>query len=433
MAVPIESGERPGTDLPVRLDADPSGALFFSELCGRSFLVWYNSKKYQSMGATMTYSRRSMRLLAVLIALVGVLLVDLSTAVLSLGTTSTSEACAATPDLLSRAYSPMYLDGTLDVFSRSGPNLTQVATVQGLSKPGELVITGDGRKIYVNDWGTGTLRVINACTLKTIKLIDVGSLAISTYIPRSGTFDGRYLYVASVSSLGISVVDTDSDTVVRFYLIPGIVGAHLSPDGKRLYALTAVGVLTLDPQTGLPIAPPLLTGALVPTWATTTLDGAKLYLADTAGNGLTVVDTRTMKIVKTVYLPFGTSPIIVKITPDGREVWMASGASAEGIVVFSTLTDTIADIIPTHGMALYVSFSPDSTVAYVAEAGPGSNTNSAHLGLIYLVAAVVGLVHGDGDIRVFSTTSHEQLGPVVRSGPIPGDVATVQPGVVSGG
>jgi DNA-binding beta-propeller fold protein YncE len=353
-----------------------------------------------------------------------------------LASSSTFAADSPTPvcsseELASRAYSPMYLDGTMDVFLVTGPNLTLIATMAGLNKPGELVLTGDGRKIYVNDWGTGTLRVIDACSLTTTKLIGVGSLSISTYIPKGGSSDGRYLYAMSTEALGISVVDTETDTVVRFYPIPGIVGSHLSPDGKRLYVLTAVGVLTLDPSTGLALAPPLLTGALAPTWATTSADGSKLYLADTAGDAMTIVETSTMQIIKTIQLPFGTTPIIVKVTPDGREIWMADGASQQGIVIVSTVTDTLTDIIPTNGMALYVSFSPDGQVAYVAEAR--SSSNSSHLGVVYLVAAVAGLLQGDGDIRIISTTSHKQIGSLIMTPPVPDDVATPQPGVVSGG
>jgi hypothetical protein len=67
----------------------------------------------------------------------------------------------------------------------------------------------------------------------------------------------------------------------------------------------------------------------------------------------------------------------------------------------------------------------------VAEAGV--NANSSHLGLVYLVAAVLTLVRGPGDIRIISTATHAQVGPVVTVGQIPGDVATAQPGVVSGG
>lgn len=349
------------------------------------------------------------------------------------GTSSaTAGTCAATANPASRAYSPIYDDDTLQVFSRSGNKITSIATVPGMNTPGDMVVTGDGSKLYVDDWGTGTLRVVDACTLKTTKLIPVGGFSITSYIPANGReFDGRYLYVSSLTEASISVVDTTTDTIVRRYLVPGIAGLHISPDGKTLYAVTALGVLALNPATGQQVAPFLATGTLVPTWMTETPDGSKLYLADTAGDAVSVVNAHTMKIEKTISFPFGTSPIVAKVSPDGTQVWIANGASAYGIVAISTATDTVTKVIPTNGLAAYVSFSPDSKVAYVAETGV--NANSSHLGVVYLVAAATKLVRGPGDIRPINTSTYSNAGPVVPSGQVPGDLATVQPGVVSGG
>jgi YVTN family beta-propeller protein len=360
-------------------------------------------------------------------------------AVLSLGVIGPASGSAAgAPDqcsaeeLATRAYSPMYVDNTMQVFDPAGPELRPVKTVGGFATPAELVMSGDGRTLYVNDWQTGTLDVVDACTVRITKRIPVGTFAISTYIPAQGdTFSGRYLYVSSLASASISVVDTQTESVVSTYLVPGIANVHISPSGDRLYAVTALGVLPLDARTGRQVAPFLPTGTSVPTWMTTSADGSKLYVAGTAGDNVTIVDARTMRVIKTIGFPFGTSPIVAKVTPDGRQVWFANGASKQGIIVLDTTTDSVVKVIQTNGMAPYVSFSPDSKWAYVPEAGAASN--SAHLGLVYLVAGVANLVRGPGDIRVFSTDTLQQAGPVVPVGQMPGDVATTQPGVSSGG
>jgi DNA-binding beta-propeller fold protein YncE len=327
----------------------------------------------------------------------------------------------------------MYDDGTLDVYSTT-PTLRQIGTLGGFSLPGESVITASGRKVYVNNWGTGEVLVVDACSLTITKRISVGTFSISSYIQADGNrFDGRYLYVSSMALNAISVIDTTTDSVARRFFVPGLLNIHLSPDAQRIFALTDLGVQTLDARTGAPVAPllPIGDGIVWSTWATTSKDGRKLYLADTGGDGLTVVDTTSMQVIKHIALPFGTSPIVVKLRPDGKEVWMANGASADGVVVVSTATDTITNVIQTNGMAPYISFSPDGKVAYLPEAGP--NSNSAHLGLLYLVAAVAGLVRGPGDIRLIETARKTQIGPTIPSGQMPGDVATVQPGVVLGG
>jgi DNA-binding beta-propeller fold protein YncE len=169
----------------------------------------------------------------------------------------------------------------------------------------------------------------------------------------------------------------------------------------------------------------------VPTWMTTSADGSKLYLADTAGDSVAIVDASTMQIIKTLKLPFGTSPIVAKASPDGSQIWIADGASAQGIVVIDTATDSIVKVIATNGLSPYVSFSPDGRWAYVAEVG--ANSDSSHLGLLYLATSALKLVRGPGDVRIFDTSTLRQTGSPVPVGQMPGDVATVQPGVVSGG
>lgn len=343
----------------------------------------------------------------------------------------TAQQCPSGASLANRAYSPMYGDGSLHVFTTQ-PALTPLETVGGLRSPGELVTTGDGRFLYINDWGSSSIRVLDTCTLQYVASIPVGSFSISTYIPANGTTsDGRYLYVASTTSADISVIDTTTNTVVKRYLVPGIVNVQLSPDGTRLYALTALGVLTLSPATGLQVAPFLFTGALVPTWMTASSNGSTLYLADTVASAVTIVNAAAMTVIKTIQLPAGTTPIVDKVSPDGSQVWVANGASSDGIDVISTATNQIIKVIPTNGTALYVSFSPDSSQAYIAEAGAESDNSG--LGLLALLVAVLKLPMENGDIRVVSTANFQQVGATVPAGPFPDDLSTAQPGVVSGG
>jgi YVTN family beta-propeller protein len=342
-----------------------------------------------------------------------------------------AQQCPSGTSLADRAYSPMYGDGSLHIFT-TRPQLTPVATVGGLSSPGELVTSGDGRFLYINDWGSSSIRVFDTCTLQYVATIPVGSFSISTYLPANGTTsDGRYLYVASTTSADISVIDTSTNTVVKRYLVPGIVNGQLSPDGRRLYALTALGVLTLNPSTGQQVAPFLSTGALVPTWMTASADGSTLYLADTVASAVTVVNAATMTVIKTIQLPAGTTPIVDKVSPDGSQVWVANGASSDGIVVISTATNQITKVIPTNGTALYVSFSPDSSLAYISEAGAESDNSG--LGLLALLLGVLKLPMQNGDIRVVSTSNFQQAGATLPTGPFPDDLSTAQPGVVSGG
>jgi YVTN family beta-propeller protein len=383
----------------------------------------------RSLGSRPARGVRSLAFCALVLASLPFAAAGVATA--TTNSTESAQQCPSGTTLADRAYSPMYGSNALEIFT-TDPTLTPITTVGGLNTPGELVTTGDGRELYINDWGSSSLRVFDTCTLQYTSTIPVGSFSISTYIPANGqTANGRYLYVASTTGADISVVDTWTNTVVRRYPVPGIVNVQLSPDGTRLYALTALGLFTLNPQTGAQIAPFLSTAPYVATWMTTSLDGSKLYLADTVGDAVTVVDASTMTVIKIIQFPAGTTPIVDKVSPNGSQVWVANGSSSDGIDVISTATDSLVQVIPTNGSALYVSFSPNSAVAYVSESGV--QADNAHLGLIYLLAGVLKLPPGNGDIRVLDTSNFQQVGAVVPTGPFPDDVSTAQPGVVEGG
>jgi hypothetical protein len=64
--------------------------------------------------------------------------------------TASNPQCPSGTSLANRAYSPMYGGNSLEIFTTE-PTLTPITTVGGLNTPGELVTTGDGRDLYIND------------------------------------------------------------------------------------------------------------------------------------------------------------------------------------------------------------------------------------------------------------------------------------------
>jgi YVTN family beta-propeller protein len=54
-------------------------------------------------------------------------------------------------------------------------------------------------------------------------------------------------------------------------------------------------------------------------------DGARAYVADTTSNGVSVIDTATQQVIKTVRV--GIEPVSLAVRPDGNQVWVSNHVS----------------------------------------------------------------------------------------------------------
>jgi YVTN family beta-propeller protein len=134
--------------------------------------------------------------------------------------------------------------------------------------------------------------------------------------------------------------------------------------------------------------------------ATATSPGYLAYVTNEDSNELTIIDTGSDSVVATV--PVGTRPRGVKVTPDGKTVFVAlSGSpkcpptmpdeeceklkvdkSKDGIAVIDAATRAVTKVIPggsdpeafdisANGQLLYVS-NEDAGTASIVEIGPGT-------------------------------------------------------------
>ncbi len=198
------------------------------------------------------------------------------------------------------------------------------------SSPERVIVSASGDKVYVANRGgkspeagdtmdtddpvvvdpetykvaTGTLSVISAAQLNSdpthavSKTISVGlQPADLTLSP-----DGKRLFAANANSDTVTVIDTETDTVVETIPTspaPGQLGAAspnglaVSKDGATLYVTlggdNAVEVVTLDQKAGGAASDTKIAGLIPTAWfplgVTLSADGASLYVANSKGIG----------------------------------------------------------------------------------------------------------------------------------------------------
>ena len=191
------------------------------------------------------------------------------------------------------------------------------------TKPTQVVVTPDGKDAYFSDTGPGSspgyVSEVSTATDAVVATVQVqdgpGGIAVSP--------DGKTLYVANFDSGTISVIDTATNTVVSTINAPGgdePWGLAVSPAGDRLYVTeaNASSVSVIDTSTDT------ITGTIdlgPDTWPlglAVTKDGKYLDVAnDWKPVSVITISTATGTVVSTAEGAPGTSPDINFVTISG--------------------------------------------------------------------------------------------------------------------
>jgi len=220
--------------------------------------------------------------------------------------------------------------------------------------------------------------------------VDTGLSATTTPISLGAWPDflasrGSRLYVLNAGEATVSVVDTDTNTVIQTSEQLQAGGAMtLSPDGKRLYVAEYMGnhVYVLDPETLELDGPPI---NVVTTYGGTLAvspDSTRLYVGSTdvpvhydeygdpvygpSSAYVSVVDTATRNVV--AQIPIGISVGNVELSPDGKLLY---ANAPDRVYVIDTATNTRVASFTVGGQPADVAFSPDGTRAYITNLSSG--------------------------------------------------------------
>jgi YVTN family beta-propeller protein len=155
--------------------------------------------------------------------------------------------------------------------------------------PYDCAISNDGRRVYVSNWGSRTLAVIDTATNQVAGTIPVGDHPNDIELTR----DGKLLYVANANSNTVSVVDT-----------------------ARMKAVESIST-ALHPKSPIGSTPNAV--ALSP-------DEKTLYIANADNNNVAVVDVARRGASEVEgFIPTGWYPTSVRVSRDGRRLFVANG------------------------------------------------------------------------------------------------------------
>jgi len=261
-----------------------------------------------------------------------------------------------------KAYVGNFNDNTVSVIDTASAKV--VATVPVAAGPHGIVISPDGRWVYVCGDGSSAVSVIDTLTDTVARTIEVGKSPHGNRL----TSDGKMLLVAVNGADRIAFVDTATQAVVATADVPKPHTIAISPNGKLAYvASQAPGHFALA-------IVDLATHAVVRTIALDKPardlefghDGKALYFTEAGVNAVQVLDPASDKIVAEI--PTGASPHIANFFPNTALGIVVVQGPGE-LLLFDPSTNKPVRSIAVGKQPHWVTVSGDGKTAYVADEG----------------------------------------------------------------
>lgn len=274
-----------------------------------------------------------------------------------------------------------------------------VATVPVGPGPNGMVVTPDGRRAYVTNYGTFPGQFAQATSLaKTVSVVDLSPLrnsgssntekpsVIATVTVGTGplgiavTPDGSEVFVTnfgqdamlvpgSEEGSTVSVISTRTNEVVDTILVGKLpAGIAVTPDGKQVYVTCrrANQVWVIDTLSHSVIATiPVQTA---PANVTFTPDGKFAYVTNFGSQSVSVIDTAKKEVVPVadgVAIRVGNVPIGLTISPNGKRAYVVN-AFSNNVSVIDTTTNTLVTTVAAGAGPRAAAVTPDGGRAYVS-------------------------------------------------------------------
>ena len=269
-----------------------------------------------------------------------------------------------------------------------------------------------GTDIYVNNYGSNNVSVINTNTNVVTDTITVGTG------PSSMILVGSDVYVTNFDSTDVSVIDTNTNTVTDTITV-GTRPLLATLVGTDLYVINVdtSNVSVIDTNTNT--VTDTITVGTSP--YSSTLVSTDLYVMNYDSSNVSVIDTNTNTVTDTIVV--GTTPLSSTLV--GTDLYVNNGGDTS-VSVIDTNTNTVTDTIVVGttplsstlvGTDLYVNNGGDTSVS-VIDTNTNTVTDTIVVGTTPLSSTLVGtdlyvMNYDSTSVSVIDTSTNT----VVKVGP----------------
>jgi DNA-binding beta-propeller fold protein YncE len=297
-------------------------------------------------------------------------------------------------------------------------------TIGVVATPGPTTFSGDGRLLFVGGVG---ISVIDTSTNTVIQTLPLGGLDVVHLVTN---FDGSLLYAYSYGDSTASVIAIDRATGTTLANYPVASGEHaalgilLSTDGSTLWYIDG----TFPTSTAIELNAStlaLVSSTAIPVWSPhSVLHGNTIYFQDWNGHdGVLAMNTQTHVLV-----PVGPTAVVwaVAVSPDGNTMYSINGIQKHLVVTnlttntstsglqLSTITTTLwidGLAITADGSKLFVSSENYAQGGLIAIATASPNAGTFIPMEIYANASTCPLTSDPASIVTTTTVASDPVAP----------------------
>ena len=232
--------------------------------------------------------------------------------------------------------------------------------------------TAAGETVYVFNVGSKDVTLIDAIARQTRETRPLGA-SVRWLSNEQSYWDGQLVWTYDFPDNKLQAIGIDPRQVAVSRTIPelGTGPGHslmLMPD-KKTAAINVAGdnvIAVIEVASGQ-IVRKVPTGKF-PCDLHFTPDGRFAYTPERDQDTVSMFDTRTWELVKTVNFPQGSKPFMLRVSPDGKEVWVQTNQMNVNTVLSSEDLSTLTSM-PTGKGPVTNAWSPDGRYSLVANEG----------------------------------------------------------------
>jgi DNA-binding beta-propeller fold protein YncE len=230
-----------------------------------------------------------------------------------------------------------------------------------------------GETVYVFNVGSKDVTLIDAAARQARETRPLGA-AVRWLSNEQTYWDGQLVWTYDFPDNKLQAIGIDPRNVAVTRTIPDLGNGPghslmLLPDNKKTAAINVAGdnvIAVIDVASGQ-IIRKVPTGKF-PCDLHFTPDGRFAFTPERDQDTVSMFDTRTWELVKSINFPPGSQPFMLRVSPDGKEVWVQTGKADTNVVLNAADLATLATL-PTGKGPVTNAWTPDARYSVVTNSG----------------------------------------------------------------
>jgi YVTN family beta-propeller protein len=309
--------------------------------------------------STTKRAQRPARRYPLTLAVLGAVTALLATACSTGSTKAANQPAASHHPAPIKAYVGLFKDNAVAVLDTATNHV--IKTIPVPAGPHGMVITPDGRLVYLSSDGASTVSVIDTTTDTVTGSIEVGKTPHGLAL----TPDAKTVLVAGFGTNQLSFIDVATNTVSGGAPVPSPHNIAITPDGRSAYVASQVqgspALVIVDLSSRSVMGRVALDK--VPRALNFSPDGKQLYFTEAGSSAVQVLDPTTNTIVGQI--PVGASPHHPLFLGSGRTAVVVVQGPGQ-LAVVDTASKAVT-AVPVGQQPHWIAVSSDGGFAYVTD------------------------------------------------------------------